>query len=56
MVICGLTELELLSKKVYVEKVYTVTEQQIRDAMQLVIEKTKMLIEPSSAVPLAVVL
>jgi threonine dehydratase len=52
----GRSNWELLSRTVYVEKVYTVTEQQIRDAMRLVIEKMKMIIEPSAAVPLAAIL
>ena len=52
----GRSNWELLSKTAYVENVYTAAEHHIRDAMRLVIEKMKVIIEPSAAVPLAVVL
>lgn len=39
-----------------VKGVFSVSEQQIKDAMRLVLERMKCFIEPSSAVPLAVVL
>ncbi|QMW35891.1 hypothetical protein G4B84_011420 [Aspergillus flavus NRRL3357] len=39
-----------------VRGVFAVTEDQIKDAMKLVLERMKLLIEPSAAVPLAVVL
>jgi threonine dehydratase len=44
------------SKPKYLEGVYSVTEDQIKDAMRLVLERMKVFIEPSAAVPLAVVL
>ncbi|MBN2173437.1 MAG: pyridoxal-phosphate dependent enzyme [Bacteroidales bacterium] len=40
----------------YVDRIYTVTETGILKAMKLVWERMKMIIEPSSAVPLAAVL
>lgn len=40
----------------HVERVFTVTEEQIATAMRLVIERLKVVIEPSSAVPVAVAL
>ncbi|RMZ46455.1 translation initiation inhibitor [Aspergillus flavus] len=39
-----------------VRGVFAVTEDQIKDAMKLVLERMKLVIEPSAAVPLAVVL
>jgi threonine dehydratase len=39
-----------------VERVFTVTEEQIALAMRIVIERLKVVIEPSAAVPVAVVL
>lgn len=39
-----------------VEGVYAVTEEQITAALRLVLERAKVVVEPSSAVPLAVVL
>ena len=38
------------------ENIYSVTEQQIKDALRIILEQLKVYIEPSSAVPLAVVL
>lgn len=43
-------------KPKYLENIYSVTEDQIKDAMRLVLERMKVFIEPSAAVPLAVVL
>jgi len=45
---------EIISKKV--DDIYTVSEESIVKAMRLVWERMKIIIEPSSAVPLAVVL
>lgn len=39
-----------------VEGVYSVTEQEIKDALRLVLERMKVVVEPSAAVPLAVAL
>jgi len=44
------------TKEKFVQAVYSVTEEQIKDAMRLVLERLKVFIEPSAAVPLAVVL
>lgn len=38
------------------ENIYSVTEEQIKDAMRLVLERMKVFVEPSAVVPLAVVL
>jgi threonine dehydratase len=40
----------------HVERIYTVSEEQIRDAMRLVWERMKLVIEPSAGVGVAVVL
>ncbi|KAK9335762.1 tryptophan synthase beta subunit-like PLP-dependent enzyme [Lipomyces starkeyi] len=40
----------------YVEKVFTVSEEEILAAMRLVLERMKIVVEPSAAVPLAVAL
>lgn len=40
----------------HVERVYTVTEEQIASAMRVIIERLKVVIEPSAAVPVAVAL
>ncbi len=42
--------------KKYVDQVVTVSEEGIREAMQLIWERMKIVIEPSSAVPLAAIL
>lgn len=47
---------EIISNKRYVEGIYSVTEEQIKQTLRLFIGETKMIIEPSAAVPLAVVL
>jgi threonine dehydratase len=44
------------TKPKFLEGVYSVDEEQIKQAMKLVLERLKVFIEPSSAVPLAVVL
>jgi threonine dehydratase len=44
------------TKAKFVQGVHSVTEEQIKDAMRLVLERLKVFIEPSAAVPLAVVL
>ncbi|WWC62353.1 uncharacterized protein I303_104949 [Kwoniella dejecticola CBS 10117] len=44
------------TKKKNLECVYSVTEEQIKEAMKLVLERMKCFIEPSGAVPLAVAL
>ncbi|MEE8341236.1 MAG: pyridoxal-phosphate dependent enzyme [Candidatus Neomarinimicrobiota bacterium] len=50
----GEVTFNIISK--YVERIIRVTEQEIIDAMQLIWERMKIIIEPSSAVTLAVVL
>jgi threonine dehydratase len=52
----GTLNWSILSQKEYVPHVYTVTEEQIKSALKLFIESSGQIIEPSSAVPLAVVL
>ena len=47
---------EVISSKDYVAGVYAVTDDQIKSAMALVLEELKLFIEPSSVVPLALVL
>lgn len=42
--------------KKYLEQVYSATEFQIKAAMRLIMERMKLFIEPSAAVPLAVIL
>ena len=44
------------SKPKFLQGVYSVSEDQIKKAMRLIMERMKVFIEPSSAVPLAVVL
>ncbi|KAF8064847.1 pyridoxal-phosphate dependent enzyme family [Lyophyllum atratum] len=46
----------VISDKEKLAGLYSVSEDQIKDAMKLVLERMKVVIEPSSAVPLAVVL
>ena len=46
----------VISDKEKVEGVFSVTESQIKAAMKLVIERMKLVVEPSGCVPLAVVL
>ncbi|KAF7585375.1 hypothetical protein BBP40_011100, partial [Aspergillus hancockii] len=52
----GETNWSVISDKKKVRGVFTVTEDQIREAMKLVLERMKLFIEPSAAVPLATVL
>jgi threonine dehydratase len=52
----GLTNWKVLSDKSKVEGVYAVTEEQIKAAMRLVLERMKVFVEPSGCVGLAVVL
>ncbi|RPA98619.1 tryptophan synthase beta subunit-like PLP-dependent enzyme [Choiromyces venosus 120613-1] len=52
----GLVNWGIISDKSYVSGVYTVSEEEIKLAMKLVVERMKILIEPSSAVPVAVAL
>lgn len=46
----------IISKKEYVSGLYAVTEEQIKDAMRLVLERMKCFVEPSAVVGLATVL
>lgn len=52
----GVTNWSIISDKNKVEAIYSVGEDEIKNAMRLVFERVKVVIEPSSAVPLAVVL
>ncbi|CAZ86407.1 unnamed protein product [Tuber melanosporum] len=52
----GLVNWGVISDKSYVSGVYTVSDEEIKLAMRLVVERMKVLIEPSSAVPVAVAL
>ncbi|KAF1919191.1 pyridoxal-phosphate dependent enzyme-domain-containing protein [Ampelomyces quisqualis] len=52
----GIYPWEIISKKEYVNGMYAVTEQNIKDAMQLVLERMKCVVEPSGVVGLATVL
>ncbi|KAG0130414.1 tryptophan synthase beta subunit-like PLP-dependent enzyme [Tuber indicum] len=52
----GLVNWGVISDKSYVSGVYTVSDEEIKLAMRLVVERMKILIEPSSAVPVAVAL
>lgn len=47
---------KIISNKDYVKNVFAVSEEHIKAALKLAVEKLKVLIEPSAAVPLAVVL
>jgi threonine dehydratase len=47
---------DVISNKEYVNGLYAVTEQNIRDAMKLVLERMKCFVEPSAVVGLATVL
>ncbi|KAF2482841.1 pyridoxal-phosphate dependent enzyme-domain-containing protein [Neohortaea acidophila] len=46
----------IISDKTKLQGIYSVTEEQIKSALRLVMERAKLFIEPSAAVPLAVVL
>jgi len=52
----GLIPWSVISDKEKLAGLYSVSEDQIKEAMKLVLERMKVFIEPSSAVPLAVVL
>ncbi|KAL7273076.1 hypothetical protein RUND412_004086 [Rhizina undulata] len=52
----GVTNWGIISDREFVKGVYTVSEGEIKDAMKLVLERMKIFIEPSSAVPVAVAL
>jgi threonine dehydratase len=52
----SLSELTLSIIMKYVSDIFTVTEEEIITAMQTVWERMKIIIEPSSAVPVAAVL
>lgn len=52
----GLCNWEVVRNREFVEGVYSATDDETRKAMLLVIDKMKILIEPSSAVPVAVLL
>ncbi|GAB7358796.1 hypothetical protein MBLNU230_g4021t1 [Neophaeotheca triangularis] len=47
---------DIVSDKSMLEGVYSVTEEQIKAALRLAMERAKLFIEPSAAVPLAVIL
>ncbi|GMG43154.1 unnamed protein product [Aspergillus oryzae var. brunneus] len=53
---CGIVELGVFSDKKKVEGVFAVTEEQIKAAMRLVLERMKVVVEPSAVVGLAVCL
>ena len=52
----GLLNWEVISNKCKVEGVFAVTEEQIKAAMRLVLERMKVVVEPSAVVGLAVCL
>ncbi|KAF8536469.1 tryptophan synthase beta subunit-like PLP-dependent enzyme [Trichophaea hybrida] len=52
----GVTNWEVISNPEKVQGVFSVDEEEIKDAMCLLVEKCKILIEPSAAVPVAVML
>lgn len=52
----GLLNWEVISDERKVDCVYSVTEEQIKDAMRLVLERMKVVVEPSAVVGLAVCL
>jgi threonine dehydratase len=52
----GVINWEVISDKDKVKGVFSVTEEQIKKAMKLVLERMKVVVEPSACVPLAVVL
>lgn len=52
----GVNNWAVISDREMVKGVHTVSEEEIKSAMRLVVERMKILIEPSSAVPVAVVL
>jgi threonine dehydratase len=52
----GVRNWEVVKDRDMVRGVFSVEEEEIREAMRLVVERIKVLVEPSSAVPVAVVL
>jgi threonine dehydratase len=52
----GLINWKVISDKEKVKGIYSVTEEQIKKAMRLVLERMKVVVEPSGCVPLAVAL
>ncbi len=52
----SLSELTFTMVRKYVDEIYTVSEEAIIEAMQLIWKRMKIIVEPSSAVPLAVIL
>ncbi|KEF62479.1 threonine dehydratase [Exophiala aquamarina CBS 119918] len=52
----GVTNWSVISDRNKVEAIYSVSEDEIKMAMRLVFERVKVVVEPSAAVPLAVVL
>ncbi|MCW8962968.1 MAG: threonine/serine dehydratase [Gammaproteobacteria bacterium] len=52
----GIGELNFAIIQQSVEKIVSVTEQQIKNALRLIFERLKVVVEPSSAVPLAALL
>lgn len=52
----GIHTWKIVSDKKYVEGLYAVTEQNIKDAMKLVLERMKCFVEPSAVVGLATIL
>jgi threonine dehydratase len=52
----GVINWDVISDKDKVKGVFSVTEEQIKKAMKLVVERMKVVVEPSACVPLAVVL
>lgn len=52
----GILPFTIISDRNYVEGIYSVSELEIKMALKLVLERMKVVVEPSSAVPLAVVL
>lgn len=52
----GVTNWHIISDRNKVEAIYSVGEDEIKAAMRLIFERVKVVVEPSAAVPLAVVL
>lgn len=52
----GVTNFAVISNQELVKGIYTVSEEEIKSAMKLVVERMKIFIEPSAAVPMAVAL
>lgn len=52
----GVLNWSIISESEKLKGIYSVTEEQIKKAMKLVLERMKIVVEPSSCVPLAVVL